>query len=450
MEPLSLETLRRIDEAHLIHPFTDHADLHRQGTRIIRSASGCTVVDENGRELIDALAGLWCVNVGHGRKEIADAVYRQMSAVAYYPSFFNTTTEPAILLAGRLAEVAPPRLGHAFFSNSGSEANESALKLIRAYQKLRGKPRKTKIVSRSFGYHGVTLATTSMTGLPSCTVPFDLPWPGAGFVQVPGPYAYGADDGRSAEEYGEWCLHETERAFAREDPATIAALFAEPVQGAGGVVVPPPGHLRALRELCREHDVLFVADEVITGFGRLGAWFASILWDLDPDLMTLAKGITSGYLPLGATLVSDEIANVLDRGGTLSHGYTYSAHPTACAAALANLDVIARERLVERVRDDVGPYLQEKLGALAGHPAVGEIRGFQLIGAIELVPRGGRAALSPDAPLGLRAAALCREEGVIVRGIRDMIAVAPPLVVTRQELDRIFAAVRKALDRLWD
>jgi len=408
------------------------------------------VVDENGRELIDALAGLWCVNVGHGRKEIADAVHRQMSAVAFYPSFFNTTTEPAILLAGRLAEVAPPRLGHAFFSNSGSEANESALKLIRAYQKLRGKPRKTKVVSRSFAYHGVTLATTSMTGLPSCTVPFDLPWPGAGFVQVPGPYAYGADDGRSAEEYGEWCLHETERAFAREDPATIAALFAEPVQGAGGVVVPPPGHLRALRELCREHDVLFVADEVITGFGRLGAWFASILWDLDPDLMTLAKGITSGYLPLGATLVSDEIANVLDRGGTLSHGYTYSAHPTACAAALANLDIIARERLVERVRDDVGPYLQEKLGALAGHPAVGEIRGFQLIGAIELVPRGGRSALSPDVPLGLRAAALCREEGVIVRGIRDMIAVAPPLVVTRHELDRILAAVRKALDRLWD
>jgi putrescine aminotransferase len=450
MQPLGLEALRRLDEAHLIHPFTDQADLRRQGTRIIRSASGCTVVDENGRELIDALAGLWCVNVGYGRTEIADAVHRQIATVAFYPSFFNTTTEPAILLAARLAEIAPPRLGHAFFGNSGSEANESALKLIRAYQKLRGKPRKTKIVSRTFAYHGVTLATTSMTGLPSCTDPFDLPLPGAGFVKVPGPYSYGADNGMSLEEYAEWCLGETVRTFEREDPATIAALFAEPIQGAGGVIVPPEGHLRALRDLCRKNDVLFVADEVITGFGRIGSWFASILWDLDPDLMTLAKGITSGYLPLGATLVSDEIASVLGRGGTLSHGFTYTAHPTACAAALANLEIIARERLIERVRDDVGPYFQEKLGALAGHPAVGEMRGHQLIGALELVPRGGRAALPAGTPLGLRGAQLCREEGVIVRGIRDLIALAPPLVVTREELDRVFVAVRNALDRLWD
>jgi putrescine aminotransferase len=450
MQPLGLEALRRLDEAHLIHPFTDQADLRRQGTRIIRSASGCTVVDENGRELIDALAGLWCVNVGYGRTEIADAVHRQIATVAFYPSFFNTTTEPAILLAARLAEIAPPRLGHAFFGNSGSEANESALKLIRAYQKLRGKPRKTKIVSRTFAYHGVTLATTSMTGLPSCTDPFDLPLPGAGFVKVPGPYSYGADNGMSLEEYAEWCLGETVRTFEREDPATIAALFAEPIQGAGGVIVPPEGHLRALRDLCRKNDVLFVADEVITGFGRIGSWFASILWDLDPDLMTLAKGITSGYLPLGATLVSDEIASVLGRGGTLSHGFTYTAHPTACAAALANLEIIARERLIERVRDDVGPYFQEKLGALAGHPAVGEMRGHQLIGALELVPRGGRAALPASTPLGLRGAQLCREEGVIVRGIRDLIALAPPLVVTREELDRVFVAVRNALDRLWD
>ena len=199
MEPLSLETLRRIDQAHHLHPFTDHGDLHRQGTRIIRSASGCTVIDENDRPLIDALAGLWCVNVGYGRREIADAVYKQMTAVAYYPSFFNTTTEPTILLAGKLAQLAPKGLGHAFFSNSGSEANESALKLIRGYQKLRGKRGKQKIVTRSFGYHGVTLATTSMTGLVSCTEPFGLPLPG--FVQVPGPYAYGANNGMSPR----WC-----------------------------------------------------------------------------------------------------------------------------------------------------------------------------------------------------------------------------------------------------
>ena len=448
MEPLSLETLRRIDQAHHLHPFTDHGDLHRQGTRIIRSASGCTVIDENDRPLIDALAGLWCVNVGYGRREIADAVYKQMTAVAYYPSFFNTTTEPTILLAGKLAQLAPKGLGHAFFSNSGSEANESALKLIRGYQKLRGKRAKQKIVTRSFAYHGVTLATTSMTGLPSCTEPFDLPLPG--FVQVPGPYAYGANNGMTPEQYGEWCLAETERILLKEGPDTIAALFAEPIQGAGGVIVPPPGYLRALRDLCRRHDILFVADEVITAFGRLGTWFASELWNLEPDLIVTAKGITSGYLPLGATLVRDEIAETLTKGGYLAHGYTYSGHPAATAAALANLEIIEKEKLVERVRDDVGPYFQKKLQSLAGHRAVSEARGFGLIGALEVVPRGGRAELTPTTLLGVKAAALVREEGVIVRGIRDLVALAPPLVVTHEEVDRIFAAVEEGLDRLWD
>ena len=447
MEPLSLETLRRIDQAHHLHPFTDHGDLHRQGTRIIRSASGCTVIDENDRPLIDALAGLWCVNVGYGRREIADAVYKQMTAVAYYPSFFNTTTEPTILLAGKLAQLAPKGLGHAFFSNSGSEANESALKLIRGYQKLRGKRAKQKIVTRSFAYHGVTLATTSMTGLPSCTEPFDLPLPG--FVQVPGPYAYGANNGMTPEQYGEWCLAETERILLKEGPDTIAALFAEPIQGAGGVIVPPPGYLRALRDLCRRHDILFVADEVITAFGRLGTWFASELWNLEPDLIVTAKGITSGYLPLGATLVRDEIAEMLTKGGYLAHGYTYSGHPAATAAALANLEIIEKEKLVERVRDDVGPYFQKKLQSLAGHRAVSEARGFGLIGALEVVPRGGRAELTPTTLLGVKAAALVREEGVIVRGIRDLVALAPPLVATHEEVDRIFAAVEKGLDRLW-
>ncbi len=447
MEPLSLETLRRIDAAHHLHPFTDHTDLHRQGTRLIRSASGCTVIDENDRPLIDALAGLWCVNAGYGRHEIADAVHRQMTAVAFYPSFFNTTTEPTILLAGKLAQLAPKGLGHVFFSNSGSEANESALKMIRGYQKLRGTPRKQKIVSRSFGYHGVTLATTSMTGLPSCTDPFDLPLPG--FVQVPGPYAYGANNGMTLEQYGEHCLAETERILLREDPATIAALFAEPIQGAGGVIVPPDGYLRALLELCRKHDVLFVADEVITGFGRLGAWFASGLWDLEPDMMITAKGITSGYLPLGATLVSDAIADELIRGGYLAHGFTYSGHPAATAAGLANLEILEREKLPERVRDDVGPYFQKKLQSLAGHRAVGEARGYGLIGALECLPRGGRAELTPTTLLGVKAAGLIREEGVIVRGIRDLIAMAPPLVVTHAEIDAIFAAVERGLDRLW-
>ncbi|RIL00293.1 MAG: aspartate aminotransferase family protein [Proteobacteria bacterium] len=445
MSAFDLATLRRLDQAHHLHPFTDHRAMHQDGTHVVRRAKGCTLYDEDGRELLDGLAGLWCVNVGYGRDEIAEAVAAQMREVAYYPSFFDTTTEPAIRLAARLASRAPAHLQHTIFSNSGSEANETALKLIRAYWKLRGRSAKSKLLSRSFAYHGVGIATTSLTGLPTCTDPFDLPLPG--FVHVPGPHAYGS--GKSAEEYAAWCLAETEQAIAREGADTIAAMFVEPVQGAGGVIVPPPGHLAALRALCRRHEILFVADEVITGFGRLGAWFASVLWELEPDLLTTAKGITSGYLPLGATLVSDEIAAALEAGGYLAHGFTYTGHPATCAAALANLDILEREKLVERVRDDVGPRFQAALRKMAEHPLVAEARGFGLIGALELrrPPRGPRADAPPNA-LGLAAHVLAREEGVIVRGIRDAVALSPPLVVTHDEMDRMFAALTRALDRL--
>jgi len=446
MAPFDLEALRRLDQAHHLHPFTDHRAMHAAGTHVIRSGKGSTVVGEDGRELIDGLAGLWCTNVGYGREEIVQAVTEQMRAVAFYPSFFNTTTEPTIRLAARLAELALGRLARAIFSNSGSEANETALKLIRGYWKLRGRREKTKLLSRTFSYHGVTLATTSLTGLASCTDPFDLPLPG--FVHVPGPLAYGT--GKSPEEYGRFCLAETERAIAREGAGTIAAFFVEPIQGAGGVVVPPPGYLAALRELCRRHEILFVADEVITGFGRLGAWFASELWSLDPDLMTLAKGLTSGYVPLGATLVSDEIAETLEGGGYLAHGFTYTGHPVACAAGLANLEILAREKLVERVRDDVGPRFQALLHGMASHPAVAEARGHALIGALELRrPPKGRFADAPANALGPAVHNLAREEGVIVRGIRDLVALSPPFVVTHDELERLFAGLRRGLDRMW-
>jgi putrescine aminotransferase len=440
--------LQSLDLAHHLHPFTDQTSMAAEGgSQIIVSGEGCYVTDQSGRRLLDGLAGLWCVNVGYGRREIVDAVCAQMARLPYYCSFFNSTTEPAIQLAARLADLAPAGLNHVMFSNSGSEANETALKMIRAYQKLRGRPGKVKVLSRTFGYHGVTLATTSLTGLPNCCTPFDLPL--AGFVQVPAPYAYGA--GREADPagYARECLAETRAIIEREGADTISALFVEPVQGAGGVIVPPEGYLTELRALCRENDILFVADEVITGFGRLGAWFASELWSLEPDLMTLAKGLTSGYLPLGATLASDEIAGVLATGGYFAHGFTYSGHPTTAAAALANLDIIERDHLVERVRDDAGPYFLEKLHGLAGHPAVGETRGFGLIGALEVVPREGRASLAPNALLGLKAAAAVRAEGAIVRGIRNAIALAPPLVISHGEIDALFESVARGLDRLW-
>jgi putrescine aminotransferase len=337
---------------------------------------------------------------------------------------------------------------HVMFSNSGSEANETALKLIRAYHKLRGQSRRTKILSRQFAYHGVTLATTSLTGLPGCYQPFDLPLPG--FIHVPAPHAYAANREHDAGAYAGWCLEETARIIEHEGPETIAAFFIEPIQGAGGVIVPPEGHLRQLRELARRYDILFVADEVITGFGRIGHWFASSLWDLEPDFMSLAKGLTSGYLPLGASLIRDEVAEVLIHGGYLAHGFTYSGHPTTCAAALANLRVIEEERLIQRTRDDTGPYFQRKLREFARHPAVGEVRGAGLIGALELLPRDGKAALTPTTMLGTKAARIGREEGVIVRGIRDLIAISPPLIITHEELDLLFAAVGRTLERLWE
>ena len=442
---VSPDTLARLDAQHHLHPFTNHEDMHATGTHVIVRGEGVYVWDAHGQKLLDGLAGLWCVNVGYNCPDIIDAVNAQMHRLPYYCSFFNSTTEPAIELADKISSLTPRGLGHVMFTNSGSEANETALKLIRGYLKLRGQSAKSKILTRNFSYHGVTLATTSMTGLPSCTTPFDLPLPG--FVQVPGPNAYAADKEKEPDAYGRWCLEETERIIVREDPATIAAIFAEPIQGAGGVIVPPAGYLRALRDLARKHDILFVADEVITGFGRLGSWFGSELWNLEPDLLVLAKGLTSGYLPLGATVVRDEIADVLIHGGYLAHGFTYSGHPTTCAAGLANLRVIERDKLVERVRDDVGPYFQEKLQGYAGHPLVGDVRGYGLIGAIELLPPD-RDKSKLKGALGAKAAALARKEGVIVRGIRDLIAVSPPLIITRPQIDELFAGVDRMLAKM--
>jgi putrescine aminotransferase len=442
-----LEELRKMDRAHHLHPFTDHAAMHPSGTHILTGGKGVYLQGEEGT-LLDGLAGLWCVNVGYGRKEIVDAVSKQMTELSFYPSFFNSTTEPAVRLADRLGRMAPGDLNYAVFSNSGSEANETALKIIRQYQILKGKPNRMKILTREYAYHGVTLATASMTGLPNCQIPYGLPLPG--FLHAPAPYAYAVGREKDAEAYGQECVAATRKLIEKEGPETIGAMFLEPVQGAGGVIVPPPGYLAAMRKLAREYGILFVADEVITAFGRLGAWFASEMWALEPDLMILAKGLTSGYISMGATVVSQPIADVLMKGGYFAHGFTYSGHPVAAAAGLANLEIIEKEKLVEKTREKIGPYFQKKLQEFAGHPAVGEVRGVGLIGAMELLPKGGRKDLKPGINLGITGAGKVRAEGVIVRGIRDLLAFAPPLVITEKEIDELFDAVRRGIDKLWD
>lgn len=438
-------SLRAIDRAHHIHPFTNNDSMHDQGAHIIESAQGCYVTDDQGTTLLDGLAGLWCVNMGYNRTEIIDAITAQMKKLCYYPSFFNSTTEPTILLAQKLHELGLPRLTHTLFSDSGSGANETALKIILSYWKLKGQPERRKIISRTYSYHGVTLGATNMTGLTSCTTPFGLPT--TGFSRIPGPYHYVADTELSPEEFGEQCLAETEAIILAEGPETIAALFAEPIQGAGGVIIPPIGYLKKLREIARKHGILYVSDEVITGFGRLGAMYASDAWDIDPDIQTLAKGITSGYVPLGATRISDEIAETLNSGGYYANGHTYSGHPVACAAALANIELMEKESTISYVSDEIGPYLESKMQALAAHPAVGEARAYKLMGALELLDKGKKVT-DPMVGLGPKAAELIRNQGAIVRGLANLVAISPCLTITKDEVDKLFDCVKAGLDEL--
>lgn len=441
-----IAALQDLDRKYHLHPFTNHSEMHESGTHVILSGDGCYLVDENQRKLLDALAGLWCVNVGYNCTELIDAITSQLKDLAFYPSFFNSTTEATILLSEKLAELAPEGVNHAIFCNSGSEANETALKVIRGYFKLKNNPQKFKIISRTFSYHGVGIASGSLTGLTNCTDPFGLPLDG--FLRVPGPYAYGAEKEDDSEGYENWCLEQTEELIKQEGSETIAAMFVEPIQGAGGVIIPSENYLQQLRDICRRNDILFVADEVITGFGRLGAWFASNMWNLQPDIITMAKGISSGYIPLGATMVNDEIAAVLSSGGYFAHGFTYSGHPVACAAGLANIRIHEKEQLPERVKNDIGPYFENAMRQFADHPAVGEVRVKGLLGAIELVPAAGRSHVKPEDMLGARAVAYAREEGLIVRGIRNLIALAPPLIITRAQVDEITNVLDKIFDRL--
>lgn len=436
-------SLRAVDSAHHIHPFTHHGDMHQSGSHIIESASGSYVTDDQGVRLLDGLAGLWCMNVGYGRREIIDAVTRQMEKLCFYPSFFNSTTEPTILLAEKLHRLGLPRLTHTLFSNSGSEANDTAIKVILSYWNLKGQPRRTKFMSRTYAYHGVTLGATSLTGLVSCTRPFGLP--ASGFVRIPGPYHYMSDGALSPESFGHKCLEETETIIRCEGPESIAAIFAEPIQGAGGVIIPPPGYLKGLRELARKYGILYVSDEVITAFGRIGAYYASELWELDPDIVILAKGITSGYIPLGATRVSSEIAEALKSGGYYANGHTYSGHPVACAAALANIELIEKENLVDYVANDIGVYFEKKFLEFQNHPAVGEARCCKMMGAMELLHEGEKVT-DPTIGLGPKVAAIIRKHGAIVRGLANLIAISPCLNITHAEVDELFASVKAGLD----
>ena len=440
--------MQALDAAHHLHPFTDHKDLREAGSRIIVRGEGPYVYDLDGNQILDGMAGLWCVNVGYGREELAEVAASQMRELPYYNSFFRCSTPTPVLLAQKLAEIAPANVNQVFYGSSGSEANDTALRLVRHYWVLEGKPEKNAIISRQWAYHGSTIAGASLGGMTAMHGQLHGAVPNIHHVMP--PYAFElAKPGESDEEFGLRAAKAVEDKILEIGPAKVAAFIGEPIQGAGGVRIPPASYWPEIQRICRKHDVLLMLDEVITGYGRTGAWFAAQSMGIEPDTMTTAKALTSGYQPLSALLVGDRIARTVEeKGGEFFHGYTYSGHPVACAVALENLAIIEREGLIERVRDDTGPYfaaaLKERIG---NHPIVGEVRTFGLLGAIELVK--DKATRERFADLGtagvtVRDHAIAR--GMMMRAVNDTMILSPPLIWTRETIDMACERIVAALD----
>ena len=439
---------RIADVRHHLHPFTDFgARAEEGGSRIITRGEGCWLEDSEGERILDGMAGLWCVNVGYGRKELAEAAYRQMMELPYYNTFFKTATPPVIELSEKLAEITPDGLEKVFFASSGSEANDTIVRLVRRYWRVRGEDQRRTLISRVNGYHGSTCAAASLGGMKPMHALDGLPLPG--FEHIRQPYWYQEGGDLSPNEFGLAAARALEEKILELGAETVAAFIGEPVQGAGGVVVPPDTYWPEIQRICRKYGVLLIADEVICGFGRTGNWFGSGTFDIAPDIMTLAKGITSGYLPLSAVMVGDEIADVLFReGGEFAHGFTYSGHPVACAVALANIEIMEREGLVEKVREETGPYFQARLRELAQHPLVGEVRGVGLLGGIEMVAdKASRRPFDDPGKAGLICREACFANNVISRSVGDSMVLSPPLVIAKDEIDELMKRMRKSLDQ---
>jgi putrescine---pyruvate transaminase len=439
---------RDLDMRHHLHPFTDTKLLSEAGgSRIITRADGVWLEDSEGARILDGMAGLWCVNLGYGRRELADAAHSQMMQLTYYNTFFQTATPPSVELADKLSALTPEGLNHVFYGCSGSEANDTLVRLVRYYWNLKGKPERKVFISRRNAYHGSTLAAASLSGMTPMHQQSDLPLPG--FVHVDCPHWYDEGGDLSPEEFGLKAARSLEDKILELGADTVAAFIGEPIMGAGGVLLPPETYWPEIGRICREHGVLLAADEVICGFGRTGEWFGSDFYGITPDLMPLAKGLTSGYLPLSALMVSDEIAGVLiDKGGEFAHGYTYSGHPVSCAVALENIRILEDEGIVERVRDDTGPYFQRRLReTFEDHPLVGEVRGVGLIAAIELVEdKATRKHFEPVGKVGTRCRNLCFDNGLVMRATRDAMVMSPPLVISHDEIDEFMVRARRSVD----
>lgn len=432
------------DAAHHLHPFSDHKALHREKVRIITGGDGVWLTDDEGNRILDGMAGLWCVATGYGRTELVEAASRQMQTLPFYNTFFKTATRPAIALAARLAALAPGDLNHAFFACSGSEAVDTAIRMARTYWITKGRPQKRIVIGREYGYHGSTTLGAAAGGM------VDMHRQGAAlpdFAHVTPPYWWEQGGQMSPEEFGLYAARQVEAKIHELGADNVAAFIGEPIQGAGGVIIPPETYWPEIQRICRAHDILLIADEVICGFGRTGRMFGSETYGIQPDLMTLAKALTSGYLPLSAVMVGDRVADVLiNETGEFYHGFTYSGHPVACAVALANLDIIEHENLVDRAAR-MGEALRAKLGAaLADMPIVGEVRGVGLIGAIELTPdRRTRRFFEKRGRVGTICRDHCFANDLVMRAVRDTMVFSPPLTIAEAEIDELVARATKAI-----
>ena len=453
MSPTELSAAARSDIAHHLHPYTQLRALEQDGPLVIVKGDGCHVIDEHGQRYLEGMAGLWCASLGFSESRLADAASHQLRLLPYYHSFSGKVPGPVTELVARLSAWAPTealRRGRLLFANSGSESNDTAFKLVRYVHNVRGQPQKKKIIARQKGYHGVTAAAASLSGLPTMHQHFDLPLPGV--LRVSAPHWYGnARPGESEAAFCDRLIAELAELITREGPETIAAFIAEPVQGAGGVIIPPPGYFPRVQALLKQHDILFIADEVITGFGRLGQRFGTQVFDLQPDLLTVAKMMTSAYVPMSALFVSEAIyqtvADASAAVGTFGHGYTYSGHPLACAVALETLRIYEDDDVIGHVQR-VAPRLQAGLQKLGAHPLVGQARGLGLIGALELAEDPAtRKPFDPQRGVGAYLVKRAQAHGLILRVLGgDVIAFSPPLVITEAEIDELLAKTALALD----
>lgn len=438
--------LQALDAAHHMHPFTANGALGQNGARIITRAQGVRLTDSNGEELIDGMAGLWCVNIGYGRTELAEAAARQMRELPYYNTFFQTSHVPALTLAAKLAELAPGDLNHVFFAGSGSEANDTNIRLVRQYWALRGQAQRRTIIARRNGYHGSTMGGGSLGGMAAMHAQGGMPIPG--IVHIDQPYWWGEGGGTTPEEFGLARARQLEEKILELGVEHVAAFIAEPVQGAGGVIIPPDSYWPEVQRIVDKYGILLIADEVITGFGRLGHWFGSQSYGIRPHIMTIAKGLSSGYQPIGGSIVCDEIAHTIAQD-EFNHGYTYSGHPVAAAVALENLRILQEEGIIERVRDEAAPYLAQAWASLSDHPLVGEAVSRGLMASLALTPdKSTRAAFAAGpGSAGYVCREYCFANSLVMRHVGDRMIIAPPLVISTADIDELIRRARKALDQ---